>query len=246
MRRSFTTKYVAAALIVLLFGLSCGCAWVGQALDAFTPAETEAPAATKKPETTEVPAASFADNPVFIFFTEFYRAYGKAANGLFDAVIEKGDATVSALYMQAMKDEAFISLVYATVGMLQETDGASAFSGTFTGAYAGAGKLTFTNSFSYVFDSGAEIRGTLKDGALRCEYLDGDELISIMVVRANLAYYAWVMGSEETSALEIKQGSFRYSRFDNVLLADFMETEFPTAAGVPVLSYIGGSLWISE
>ncbi|MCR5808785.1 MAG: hypothetical protein K6G56_04415 [Clostridiales bacterium] len=246
MRRGSIKKYCAAALFACCLLLLCGCAWIGQALDGLTPDETEAPAATKAPEITEAPEAVLADNPVFAFLSEFYRAYRQASNGLLDSVLESGDEKAASLYMSAMRDSALLSEVYSTIGMLSEEDGTSAFSGTFTGAYAGQGRLTFINTFSYVFDSGAEIRGSLKDGALRFDITEGDKLTSVALVRAKTTYFVWITGGEETGAAEIRQGFYRYTRFKNSLLADSVETEFPKVPNAPVLMFIGGELTVSE
>jgi hypothetical protein len=246
MRRRRTAEYLLVLALAALTLLSSGCVWLGEALskasatDAPAPAETEAPSPTAAPSPLE--------NPVFAVFSDYNRLRSQGAKGLVDAAYDSDDGLARALLMDFLREESLLSRVFVTVGMLSRESADAAFTGSFTGAYSGSGELLTNGSFSYVFDSGDTIRGTVEGRiAIRCEITDGYVSYSIVLFRSTDSIIVRVVSRGETGVYELTADGFRYARGASALIkGDNLGGEFPSAEGLSYLYWSGGVLTAEE
>lgn len=208
MRRFYTIKYLTAFALALALAAFSGCVWLGEALSALTPAETDLPLGstlpTAVPEATDAPYSD-SDNPVLFFITGFQLAFAKASKGLPSFAYEKGGETQE-LAMRLMRDESRLCLVAATAGMLPDRTEVGSFTGTVTGAYAGSGVLTNTGDFSFTLLKGGEIKGSLLSAMLTAKVPDG----SLSLYRNGSEYLLWFTDGDGTSVIRVERNELSF------------------------------------
>ena len=244
--RNAAGKLIAISLAAIALFILPGCVWIGEGLSALTPdsGETDAPAEDYSHARETEGAAPVADNPVFAFLTGFSVCFQHASSGLHEAVFDSGDASVSRLYTELKRDEAATALIRATVGLLAEGDERGSLSGTFSGAYAGAGEIKLRSAFSYRFDSGDEITGTLAEGkSLHASLTKGNDLIEITIVHSGADYTLTVIRGGEAGLLELSRSALKYARVPE---SGVSGSEDGIPDGVPTLEYSEGALKLPE
>ena len=244
MRRRPKTLYALIAALVLLLTLP-GCAHIGSALIEGG-SGTEAPGgpAFEEPSPTPEPAEE-KPNPVFTLLSDFIVRYRESSDGLMDAVFGSGSPELSVLYTALAGDEAMLSRLYVTVGMLARDEDSRVFTGTFAGAYAGQGTLRLMNSFRYEFESGDELVGTLSGGnSLHCAYTLGSETVIMDIKTTENGYLARVERGGSIGFLETSGSGLRYVRLG---ADEIPETDgFPEDTGAETLLYSEGKASLSE
>lgn len=243
MRRLKKAEYFAALILLsALTLLSCGCTLLGEWL-------TEAGATSVPAYETAAPASPTAapssiENPVFALFSDYNRLRAKAAKGLVGAAYDSEDALARTLITRLLREESMLSEVFATVGMLSRESEEAAFTGTLTGAYAGSGELLTDSTFSYRFDSGVTLSGSLEGrSVLRCDYCEGSSICHLMLFRASEGFMLRVVSGGETGVLEISAGGVRYAcGASSLIKGEGTGAEFPKAEGLSYLYWVEGAL----
>ncbi|MBO4847739.1 MAG: hypothetical protein J5586_01115 [Clostridia bacterium] len=247
MRSKAKKAYCFIALLAAAACMLSGCARISGAIKDAGTKTTDAPLLEPTLSPTDEPLPTEKTNPVFIFLTGFISEYGRASAGLLDSVFMSGDAELTGLYAALAGDEALVSRLFVTVGMLTQDEGRSTFSGTFTGAYAGSGQLRHMNSFSYAFDNGDELVGTLTSGTdLKCAYTADGETIIMTVALTESGYVMRVERGGMLGCAEIAPDGLRYERFAAKDAPDGDMHVFPEVAGTSILTYSGGAAALSE
>ena len=215
MRRFRRIKYPAAFALALALAAFAGCAWLGDALSALTPADTDLPLGSVLP--TAVPdaaptAASDTDNPVLVFITGYERAFASASKGLAAGAYERGGES-GQLALLLARDGSRLSLIASTVGMLPDRSALGAFSGEVSGAYSGSGTLSKEGAFEFSLGSGGSIAGSLEKGVLTASLPDGE----LALYRTDSGYLLWFYDGQGTGVTEVLGSKLRYMRSDKKL-----------------------------
>ena len=232
MRRKSTIKYLLALLTAITMVSLCGCVWLGEALGALTPAETDEGLGTEAASAAPTEAAANAsegDNPVLVFVTDFMRAFSAASNGLADYAYEQGGEKAE-LAMLLMRDESKAALVASTVGMLGDRSALGAFSGTVTGAYSGNGNLSKEGEFTFTLDSGGTVKGSFAKNALTAAVPGG----KLSLYKVNGEYLLWFTDGEGTGIISMLGRKLRYARYDEKLEP---KPELPVKSPAAELAY---------
>ena len=215
MRRERITKYAFALVLFAALITLSGCVWLGEALGALTPAETDSDlgteAATASPTEAAAPASD-GDNPVLVFVTDFMRTFSAATNGLADYAYEQGGEKAE-LSMLLMRDESKAALVASTVGMLGDRSALGAFSGAVTGAYSGSGTLSKEGDFTFTLDSGGAVKGSCTRNALTASVPGG----KLSLYKVNGEFVLWFTDVEGTGVISMIGRKLRYVRYDEKL-----------------------------
>lgn len=236
------SRMIAAIAAAICAAAFCGCAWVGDALKALTPDETEEPFAAVTPTAAATEDDFSVQNPVFTLLSDFFRVFEDAGNGMHDAALQSGEECAR-LYSEMLSDAAVAAKLRSTVGLLAEGDERGSYSGTFSGAYAGSGAIDLRNAFEYRFDSGEELTGTLSGGTeLHAVFSGGSEYADLILIKSGDGYVMIVTREGISGALELSPGSLEYARCP--------EEDIGDAPGIPdgavKLVCSEGTLKISE
>lgn len=242
--RASALKLITALVLTAALIFSCGCAWIGEALEnaGSKPAASDANSAANTPQAQSTEASLIGENPVFAVYYNFFKTYDGCTGGLIDAVYDSPDMTAVRLLMQLMRSEADISLVYATVGLLAQNDDGYGFSGSFSGAFAGSGTITPEGDFTYSFDSGNTIKGRVENGAVECELKYKSEVVKLYFTGNDNGFIAWTERNGVSSVLEIGASLLRFTSFESKKLKDADRSVFPEIEGAALLTYSEGVL----
>ena len=211
------------------------------AVDIETAAPPEETAPPASPDPTEAPAPV---NPAASMFTDFFEAFSMVSDGLFEAV--EGMDRASDAYFSLMMDEELLSRLYPTVGALGY-DGTGGFSGHVSGSYAGNGTLYRDGAFYYSFLSGARFEGSVSgDESLTASFINGEELVSLRLIRLVNGFLFFVSDWKETRVCELRGGSLKYGFVDSQHIFALSDAGFPDIDGIPALSYLNGTASFSE
>lgn len=225
------------ALIASALVSGCRGSLAGQASYSPAPSEEEA-SSVPSPEASPEAAP---ENPVYAFFRGFYRAFSEKTSGALGFVTELADPVMSGLYLDMMGSETELSCVFASVGMLYEDGGL--FTGSFTGPYAGTGKLYRSGRFEYDFEPGgacgassARLEGNLRDGKrLSASLVSGSRRTSLLLLKTDEGWLFRLGSGGSVCVLSIDESGLVFAKFPPDALSGVPEDEFPPAGDVPVL-----------
>ena len=239
---------LAAFAVVFAAAFSFGCTWIGDALQNAGKKQdhsSESGLDRSPSPTSFATSAPSGENPVSAVFYNYFRIYDECTGGLIDAVYDSEDPFAAQLIMELMLDEADISSIYATVGMLPQDDDGSAYSGSITGALAGSGRVSGNGDIVYSFDSGNTIIGSVRGGLINCRLTKKAETVSITFSKAANVFTAWTERGGMARVLEVGSSGLRYARFETSLLKNADRTEFPDIESAAMMTYKDGELSVT-
>ena len=244
MSRLFRVRTALAALIAAAALFSCGCSELGSALENASGLSTSAPTEAIPTEQAPEPTVFEARNGVFDLFTDFFKVFASASDGLFEAVYDSEDGALRTGYLSLMRDEALLSKLYSSVGILTVEGESGLFADTLTGPYAGSGYYRSDGSFEYDFDSGDRLTGSIADGTLSAKL--GSEVSETMlrVARTENGFFFRIDSAGSSCVCELRQGSVRYVSCGAGLLEGLPDDTFPEIGGV--LEFSSGEAHITE
>lgn len=230
------SKILTSALLLILVLLMSACARINEEIERVT--ATSTPRATAEPTAEPSPTpGQRVMNPVFELFSDFFEAFASASRGAVEAAYD-GVIPMDS-YLSLLKDEAELSKLYLTVGMLIYDDENEAFTGSYTGTYAGSGRLSRLGAFSYELETGLVYSGTVTaEGSLSAVVTDGEAETGLLLNRTADGFMFWVIGPEVTGVCEITGTTLRYESFLNSYGVSRRDV-LPRLSGVRILEYTG-------
>lgn len=246
-----TAKRTTASLLlfafVLLFAAAGGCKGTGGDPVDVSSSPSPAPSVTASAEAPTPDPAVSTGNEVFDMLTRFFAEYGAASSGIIEAVYASGDRALMTECFQMLDDEAYVALVFGSVGMLAFDEQTYYCSGTVSGAYAGSGYMLPGGEFEYDFESGGSVSGFVTDARhIEAYFKNGDQGVTVTVSRFGDGYVFLVKSGSFTGICEVRSGYLRYGRFPSSQVFDVGNDGFPDIAEANILIYADGAVSISE
>lgn len=220
--RTLAAKFRFIALILCLSCMLCGCTSLGEKLTSLNAGQSEDPTDAPYEYTAEPSSTPFDvgdENPVFTLCSGFFRLFQKLSDGIITSAYGSSDDVLSKLCVSFMEDEAIPARLYSAVGMLGRSDSASdEFSGSVTGVFPGEGSIKSDGTFSFEFENGSMLEGSIEDGTLiDCSLNEDGAKTRLTLSMSGGVYTAWVERNGMTGVMELKDEGITYLRFKSSL-----------------------------